>query len=55
MFFISGELNAGETLEIGASWLSTGSGKYLVKTYVWSNLDDPAPLSPVKTALVNVS
>jgi len=43
--WISGELSAGQNLDVSQSWLPKNSGTYFIETFVWDSLENQIPLS----------
>jgi len=51
----TGTLNPGGNADVGLSWTPEFSGEYLARTFVISNLQTPAVLSPVETSEITVN
>ncbi len=52
--WIRGELKANETMKVESTWIPEASGTYTMESFVWSDIDNPDPLSPTRTTEVKV-
>ncbi|NIM44150.1 MAG: hypothetical protein GTN80_00500 [Nitrososphaeria archaeon] len=53
--FLSGTLEAGQTMFPGISWIPEAAGTYTAEIFVWKSLVEPEPLSLVQTIDITVS
>ena len=53
--WISGTLEAGQSLSPSTSWIPSDSGAYTATAFVWESVDNPTALSPPVTTDINVS
>ena len=53
--WISGTLEAGQSLSPSTSWIPSDAGAYTATAFVWESVDNPTALSPPVTTDINVS
>ncbi len=53
--WISGTLEAGQSLSPSTSWIPSGAGTYTATAFVWESVDNPTALSPPVTTDITVS
>ena len=53
--FVTGVLEAGETVEPGVSWKPSTTGNYIIEIYVWESFISMNPLAEVNRISVTVS
>jgi hypothetical protein len=53
--WVTGELPAKDSLSAAQSWIPEAAGDYTIEVFVWVSVDNPDPLSPVRTTTVSVS
>ena len=53
--WISGTLEAGQSLSPSTSWIPSDAGTYTATAFVWESVDNPTALSPPVTTDINVS
>ncbi len=47
--WLDGELGPKQKFRASQSWVPPEEGRYIVEIFVWSSVDDPDPLGPVRT------
>ena len=53
--WISGTLEAGQSLSPSTSWIPSDAGTYTATAFVWESVDNPTALSPPVTTVITVS
>jgi len=53
--WITGTLDAGQSLSPSQSWLPTAPGTYTAQIFVWTSVNNPDALSPTLTMKITVS
>ncbi len=53
--WITGTLDAGQSLSPSQSWMPTAPGTYTAQIFVWASVDNPDALSPPLTMKIIVS
>jgi len=53
--WITGTLDAGQSLSPSQSWLPTTPGTYTAQIFVWTSVNNPDALSPTLTMKITVS
>ena len=53
--YATGSLVKNQTLTAALSWIPHLSGNYRIQTFVWDNLRDIDPLSPMSTYVITVT
>jgi len=53
--WITGTLDAGQSLSPSQSWMPTTPGTYTAQIYVWTSVNNPDALSPTLTMKIVVS
>jgi len=52
--WITGSLNAGQSMSPALSWTPSASGSYTATVFVWESVDNPVALSPTVTVGIDV-
>lgn len=52
--WIRAELRANETMKAESTWIPEFPGTYVIEIFLWSDIDNPVALSPVRTTQVEV-
>jgi len=52
--WIRSELRANETMKAESTWIPESPGTYVIELFIWTDIDNPVALSPVRTTEVEV-
>jgi hypothetical protein len=52
--WVNGVLPLGEKLMVSQSWIPTEEGVYTIEVFVWTAIDNPDPLSPIREREIDV-
>lgn len=52
--WLRGELKVNETMRAETTWMPESSGTYTIENFLWSDVDNPSALSPIRTTQVEV-